>query len=664
MRAAWWVLSLMIVGAAHATDIERLKALPLEDLAALPVSIASRAARPLRDTAAAVYVLTREDIQRSPADSLPGLLREVPGLNVARIDANTWAVSIRGFNGRYANKLLVLIDGRSIYTSLFSGVSWGLQDLPMEEIERIEVIRGPGASVWGANALNGVINIITRASEDTPGSLVGLTVGDGGSYRFVGRHGGELGERVDYRLWGQQRWRRDGHFENGERAYDHALDQRLGLRIDGLAGDDDDFLISAGLYRDQTAVTANRIDLRGGQTRPERSNNQSHGGFLLARLHHARTDGGWSAQFYYDHNYYDATRERERVIDIEFQDERPFEDRHRLTWGLGFRWLEDEVIGLPGFVRVTPMRHSRRLYSLFAEDEILLDPDWTLNLSTRAEYSSVSGASLQPAARLLWQPRAEFTLWASLASASRIPAVAEGGIFAPVFGTPPSAASGDLAVIGAFTGNPDFDAERMTSFELGCRREWSRHLSLDIAAFHAVYHGLRSIEPGAPDFTRLPGAILVPLNVDDRLDAWSRGIEVSADWRFSTQGRLRVNGTLLDLNRRPRADSRDIVARPGQNNSPSTQFNLMLSTRPAPDWWFDARLRHVGALPADTERIDAYWALDLQLLWKPVSNLSLALKARNLFGGGGIEFRDELNQRTSSTREGPTYAVNLTWTFE
>ena len=661
-RVAPLLLSLALARGAPAVDIDRLKALTLEDLANVPVSIASRVARPVRDTAAAVYVITREDIRRSPAESLPDLLREVPGLDVGRIDANTWAVGIRGFNGRYANKLLVLVDGRSVYASLFSGVLWGLQDLLLEDIERIEVIRGPGASVWGANAVNGVINIITRSSEDTHGNLVTLTAGEKGRYRIGARHGGALGDRADYRFWVQQHHRRDGTFENGDEAYDHALDQRLGFRIDGLAGDDDSYSLIGGVHRAQSAVTVNFIDASTGLTVPQKSNSQSRGGYLIGRWRHARDEGGWSLQLYYDHQWYDATNERERAFDIEFQDERLIGGDHQLTWGLGYRWLEDDVGGQPGFLEVHPPRNRRALYSLFAEDEIQLADHWRLNLSARAEYSTVSDADLQASARLLWKPRQDVTWWGALSRASRIPAVAERGVFAPVIGRPGSARSNGLPVVSAFIGNPDFDAENMTSLELGYRHEWSRALSLDVSAFFYRYEGLRSIEPGTPEL--VGDHLLVPLLVDDRLDAWSRGLELSLDWRFSQTGRLRLNGSLLDLRRELDPESGDIVSRPGQNNAPEGQFNLLLSTRPATRWSFDARLRYVGGLPADTQRITDYWALDMQLRWDPAPGLSIALKARNLFDNGRIEFHDELNQRTTSTQEGASYSVNLEWSFD
>ncbi len=660
-----WIAGLLLVasGVSLAADVDTLKSLALEDLADMPVSIASRGTHTLRDTAAAVYVITHEDIARSPADSVAELLRGVPGLNVARIDANTWAVSIRGFNGRYANKLLVLVDGRSVYTPLFSGVYWDLQDMPVEDIDRIEVIRGPGASVWGANAVNGVINIITRASEDTQGDLVTVTGGVPWSSRIALRHGGSIDPGTDYRLWVRQRMHGNGGFDDGGKAHDNGRDLRAGFRVDGLTASGDSYSLSGGLYNKDAGVTANVIDVHSGDSLAVESINQSRGGYLLASWQRPREWGGESWKLYYDANEFDATGERLQALDIEFFADYAPSGMHGLNWGIGYRWVRDSVAGQPLFLEIKPADHDRHLYSLFLEDDIRFAKRWSLALSARAEYSNVSGIDLQPSARMLWKPREAISLWAAVSRATRRPAVAERHIFAPVFGIPPNPPTGPRPVIGAFVGSPDFASERVTSWELGYRDMVTPRLSIDIAIFYSRYRDLRSIEPGdfIPD--HLPDYLVLPLNVENRLDASSRGIEFSLDWRMSVDTRLLFNWSWLDLHRQPRPDSRDLFSRPGQNTSPAHQFSLALSTRPAPDWLLDTRLRYVGALPADAQPVSDHWSLDIRFAWKPTAGFSLALSARNLFDAGHMEFYDELNRRTSSTRVDPTYALKMVWKF-
>ena len=664
MRRVLWIAVLCLASRVlPAVDVDALKSLALEDLADIQVSIASRGSHALKDTAAAVYVITHEDIVRSPADSVAELLRDVPGLNVARIDANTWAVSIRGFNGRYANKLLVLVDGRSVYTPLFSGVYWILQDMLVEDIDRIEVIRGPGASVWGANAVNGVINIITRSSEDTRGSLVSVTGGDPQTQRIGLRHGGAIDSDTDYRLWVQRRAHRNGHFDTGREANDGGRDDRLGFRVDGLTDKGDSYNVSGGLYRNEAGVTANVIDMRSGFSVPVDRVNQSHGGHLSASWQRMRERGGDELKLYYDWNWYDATRERFRVLDIEYLAEYPLGETQAFNWGLGYRWVSDSVAGQPLFLEITPADHDRHLYSLFAEDQIQLAERWSLALSARLEYSNVSGVDLQPSARLLWKPRDDVSLWAAVSRATRTPAVAERHIFAPVLGTPADPPERPLPVVGAFVGNPAYRSEQVTTWEMGYRAMPTPQVSIDLAIFYSRYRDLRSVEPGALVVNPLSGYVLLPLNVENRLDAASRGLELSLDWRMSAATRLRFNWSWLDLDRQPRADSQDPVSRPGQNTSPEHQLGLALSTRPAAGWLLDLRLRYTGGLPADTQPVADYWALDMQLAWEPAPGFRLALSARNLFDAGHMEFYDELNQRTASTRVDPAYMLKMVWEF-
>ncbi|MGR9051993.1 MAG: TonB-dependent receptor plug domain-containing protein, partial [Gammaproteobacteria bacterium] len=370
------MLALLCPGLEAAAD-DDLMNLSIEQLMSRKVVTASKTEQNFSDTASAVYVIHQNDIRRSGATAIPDVLRLVPGLQVARIDANKWAVSARGFNGRFANKLLVLVDGRTVYTPTFSGVYWEIQDLVPEDIDRIEVIRGPGASVWGANAVNGIINIITKHASDTEGKLVSLTAGN--EYQNASlRYGGKLDEQAQYRVYAKY-FRYDGFDDAaGNDAGDEWFLTRGGFRMDWTPSAEHNFMLEGEIYKgdiDQNFFVPSISTASGGARVLE--NGDAHGGSLLARWKYSHSLASrMTTQLYYEHFRRNDTFQNEdlNTLDLSFQHETAPAKSHELTWGLGYR-LHVQNIENAALVGVSPTNRNLHLASAFLQDQIGLFDD-------------------------------------------------------------------------------------------------------------------------------------------------------------------------------------------------------------------------------------------------------------------------------------------------
>ena len=395
------------------------------------VSTVSRTESTVGRSAAAVFVVTNEMIRRSGARTIPDALRLVPGVQVARIDANKWAVTIRGFNGRYANKLLVQIDGRSVYTPLFAGVYWDVQDVVLEDVDRIEVIRGPGAAVWGANAVNGVVNIITKSARDTQGTFV--EAGSGTEERSFStvRTGGKLGQNAYYRIYGKWFERDRAGLPTGI-ADDEWRQGRTGFRIDWEPNGCDKLTFQGDAYGG-TSGTANRIpdslppDFQSTITDDSRV---SGGNALLrwSRTIDAETD--WSLQFYYDRTSRKAVttgfQEDRDTIDLDFQHRFPLAPEHSLIWGFGYRNSKDSIRSSPFYLQFYPSDRADDLFSYFVQDEITLREDLLyLTVGSKFEHNDYTAFEYQPTGRLLWTPDPRHSIWAAISRAVRTPSRAE-----------------------------------------------------------------------------------------------------------------------------------------------------------------------------------------------------------------------------------------------
>ncbi|MBQ0720773.1 MAG: TonB-dependent receptor [Gammaproteobacteria bacterium] len=631
------ISSLAVVATANsasANTLEQLKGFSLSQLADLEVSIAGKAPQKTREVAAAISVLTQEDIRRSGASTIPDLLRLVPGLQVARIDAHNWVVSSRGFGDRVTNKLLVMIDGRSIYSHVFSGVFWDQHDVVLEDIERIEVIRGPGASVWGANAVNGVINIITRSALDTQGTTaVTATAGNEGGYTSL-RTSGALGEDGAYRAYGKYRNQDDAVFADGSRAADGWDDWRTGFRMDWRGDNDTHVTLQGDLHRGDFSERIRVLDFAPPFSVPRNDNIDAWGHNLLARWSTTLSDGGHSElQAYYDKQQRDqwTLEESTSTYDINYNYRFPHLGTHRLITGAGYRYIDNS---LPtgdlsiGQVRIfTPEHRDDELFSFFVQDEVeLLSDTLWLTLGVKLEENDYSGFEYQPNLRLRWAFNEGHMLWAAVSRAVRTPSRAEHDGFMALdiinTGPPP------VALV--LTGNTDLDSEELIAWELGYRFTGSDTFSVDLNLFFNDYDDLRSAEslgivPAPPVAPPALGLLIATTN---GLYAESYGLETSLSWQPSDQWQVNLSYTYLDIQMHKRSFSSDFFANSSEGLSPENQLTIGSYYKLKNNLQLNLTGRYVDELP--TNNTDAYFALDANLQWQFKPGLSLSLIGRNL----------------------------------
>ena len=659
-----------------------LTALSLEDLMNIEVTLASRKEEKLFEIAAAVFVLTREDIRRSGATSIPQVLRLVPGMQVGQIDASKWAISARGFAARFANKMLVLVDGRHIYSSLFGGVFWEMQDVLLEDIERIEVIRGPGAALWGANSVNGIINIITAPARDTEGKLI--QAGFGTEERGFGalRYGDRLGEHAFYRIYAKSSTRGAFVDASGAGTADAWDLQQGGFRADWTPSERDVLSLQGDLFAGDAGQTFRFPTLEAPFVDSFDQDTRLTGGNVLA---HWQRDFSPSSdlrlQFFYDRNRRDDGEfEMETdVFDIDLQHRFVPGRWQDIVWGLGYRRYDDETVGSPK-VSYEPPARSTDLYSAFIHDEIVLVADHLrLALGSKFEHNSYTGFEYQPSARLLWTPDARQTLWTAISRAVRTPARNDDNVRI-AFRTLPAlsdALPDSPPLLLLLHGDPSFESEELLSFELGYRLHANRALFFDLAAFYNSYSGLRAarignLESNTSEATPYLTIVLTDANL---MDGTSHGGELVAEWRFPRdRGRLRAAYSYLKV---------DLEVGPGvalespnaENVAPQHQFYLWPSLDLRPDLQLDAVGRYVSRAIARApssfpnaadylpdRNIDAYFELDLRLAWRASRRLEFALVGRNLLAGHHPEFTgffvDTLPTETQRGIHGTT-----TWNF-
>ena len=644
--AATCALGLTSATQAGAPSDEVLN-LSLEDLLKTEVTTASRKSQALQATAAAVFVITREDIERSGVLSLPDALQMAPGVHVARIANNHWAVSVRGFNGRFANKLLVLVDGRSVYSPLFSGVLWELEDMLLEDIDRIEVIRGPGASMWGANAVNGVINIITRKARDTQGNLV--VSGGGDNERLFGgfRHGGRVGTGY-YRVWGKVDRRDVSPGVSGEPGNDDLRSRHVGFRGDWSQSAGDRLMVTGEVFNTPGGDRWDIPDINApaGFRRTD-VHQVGKGGHLLGRRDWILADASEAALQSYiaitDLQLGSIVHERRTTFDIDFQHRKRLWRTHDVMWGLGYRTSRDDI-DTQGMIHIDPDKGKVTLFSAFVHDEITLAPDaLTLILGTRIEHNSYTGWEPQPNLRLLWTPSSHQTAWGALSRAARTPSRAEinGQVDLRVMPAMPPL---QPAVLVRNVPDGNLESETVTALELGYRHQFDTRFSLDLTGFHHRYRDLRTGSTGPQRFVPgLPPYVVQEVTPDNGGAGHTYGAELALDAHASSSWRLQASYTFLQA--RVRAKSADplqtAAARELQSSSPQHQLSLRsllsLPGRQQLDLW----VRVVSALdyPGDPQRhIPSYTTADLRYAWRPSTQLELSLVGTNLLDSDHPEF--------------------------
>lgn len=654
-RNRYALAALLLAASGGASALEDATELSLEDLLKAEVVTVARKSQTLQSSAAAVFIINRDDIERSGATSIPEALRLAPGVQVARISNNRWAVSVRGFNGRFSNKLLVLMDGRSIYSQLFSGVIWEAEDTLLEDIDRIEVIRGPGAAMWGANAMNGVINIITRKARDTQGGLVTAGGGDkeGG---FAGVRYGGAAESGHFRLWGKAFSRDESVNLAGQEGSDDWRSARIGFRGDWTLSADRRFTLSGGAHQGKSGERWDKPDraLISVSTRITQTNEGAH---LLGRHEWTHGDGSESAlQAYAEASEIDVRtqlRERRQTFDLDFQHRATMARVHDLMWGVGYRYSSDEIDTRDLF-RIDPERRDFRLLSAFFHDDITLIPETVrLMLGTRLEDNNITGFAPQPNVRLLWTPDANRTLWASAARAVRTPSRTERDLRADLSVIPPFDQTNPTPLPAVLRYTPRAEDalknEKVTSYELGYRQQLGSRVSIDVAFFQADYDDLRSAYQGAVDPSNVAAGYLVQtISPDNNLKARSDGLELVLDYHATQWWRLQPSYTYLHIKGMPGAG--DPISRNYAtflvNSAPRHQWSLRSSVNLPNRQLFDLWYRHTSGRDVASVNggsVPAYSTLDFRYAWRFKPGWELSLVGQNLLENRHVEFwQDQL----------------------
>lgn len=637
-----------------------LTELSLEELMNIEITSVSKKPQKLSNAAAAIFVITQEAIRRSGVTSIPEALRMVPGLQVARMDANKWAITSRGFSGRLANKLLVLIDGRSVYTPLYSGVFWEAQDVLLEDVDRIEVIRGPGATLWGANAVNGVINIMTKQAKETQGGLA--VTGTGTEERGFGsvRYGAKLADDTYYRAYAKYFNRDSGVDASGE---DMADDWRVvsgGFRIGWKASDNNSLTLQGDIYDGQVGGTYNLASLLAPFYQTFDDDTDISGANILARWSHDFSQSSdMVLQLYYDRTKHNEAlvREDRSTFDTDFQHRFALGSQQEIMWGLGYRLTYDDIDNTFS-TSFEPHSRDDHLFSAFVQDNITLVKNRLgLILGSKFEHNDYTGLEIQPNGRLLWTPDERYSVWASVSRAVRTPSrIEDDGRFNSQV-IPPGIPDNPtpMPALVALVGDRDFGSEELIAYELGYRVQATDRLYVDIAAFYNVYDNLRTFEPGTPflEISPAPMHLVQPLVADNEMDGETYGVEVMADFRASDWCRLQAAYTYLQMHLRPDSEG-------SEGLSPHHQLSLRSSMDLPKELELDMWVRYVDDLPG--QNVGSYVTLNLHLGWKPHKNLELSIVGQNLLDNRHPEFMPE-GEVTLPSEVEPSVYGKVIWRF-
>jgi len=605
----------------------------------MKVSSVSKSSQSLSNSAAAVFVIDNEAIKRSGATSVPEALRMAPGIDVARINNSKWAVTARGFNGRFANKLLVLIDGRSVYTPDFSGVYWDTQDIMMEDVERIEVIRGPGATLWGANAVNGVINIITKHSEDTQGGL--LSAGGGTQETGFGalRYGTKLAKDTYARVYGKGFSRDAFATQKPANGNGDWSQYQGGIRVDSNLSVQDSLMAQANAYQGQPNQN---LQTFASPTPVNDQINTSGWNFTSRYNHNISSTADYSLQFYYDHYQRDeyAINNRRDTLDLDFQNNFAYGDYQNFIWGLGYRYSTDLLRNQPTAL-FTPNARNNQLFSAFVQDEIrLLDDALLLTLGSKFEHNDFTGFQIQPSISAIWTPVAGHKIWGSISRAVRTPSRAEHNSKILVQQYP--ALTGDnsynIPINLYLQGNSAYRAEHELSYQLGYRFMFSNNTSWDITAFYNDYDSLRIGALTIPEFTN--GAIEVSEVFNNRSRGHTLGFETSGVWLIAFWWRWDLSYSYLH--------TRLINDFRFQNAiSPSHTASLRAAINPmdkvSVDFWLRSSTQALAINPYSSheQKVGGYISLDARIAWQLLKQVEISITGQNLLQNQHLEYYDE-----------------------
>jgi iron complex outermembrane receptor protein len=623
---------------------DSLKHLSLAQLGSVEVTTASKEPEEVWKTPAAVYVLTQEDIRRSGATSIPEALRLVPGVEVAQADSDHWSVSIRGFGSVLNSKLLVLIDGRSVYTPLFSGVYWQVQATPLEDIERIEVIRGPGGTIWGANAVNGIINIITKSAKNTHGSMLAMGGGnvDQGTGAF--RYGGENSHGFNYRIYGMG-FTRGPQFHSDGRNFDDWRMGQAGFRTDWDRSTRDTFTVQGDIYREIAGETTQYALYSPPSQVTVDANGEFTGGNVLGRWKSVLNEkSDFQVQAYVDRtNHFEPEfGETRDTFDVDFLHHLTLPGQENFLWGLGARVSPANAVQRVPTLDFLPHHLTDQVYSGFVQDEIpVFRNQLFLTVGSKFEHNNYTGFEVQPSVRLLWNRTARQSFWTSVTRAVRTPSRLDEDIQINFFAT-----TTPLPVYFRASGNRQFRSEELIAYEAGYRTLVSSRFYFDVAMFYNEYDDLYSFQVGSFFLEPSPAPVhaILPLRTSNGIRGATKGFEVTPDWKPVNGWELKASYSYLSMELENKPGSNDPSSIPKyEGSTPRHQVVIQSFVNLPKKLEFDQTYRYVSALPA--QLVGSYQTADTRLGWHVTRQLELSVGGQNLlqphydaFGGdaGGL----------------------------
>lgn len=606
----------------------KLNTLSVDTLNDLQVTSVSRKLESAFKAPAAIYVISKEEIERSGATSIAEALRLAPGIQVANTDSNKWSISSRGFAAQFANKLLVQIDGRSVYTPLFSGVYWDIQDTILSDIKRIEVIRGPGATLWGANAVNGVINIITEETFNTQGTLITGLSGNQETGTISARHGGKINDNTFYKTFIKYSNHDNSKLTNNQDRNDNWYMRRTGFRIDGTELNETRYTLQGEIFdgnKNRNLVLPNSD---GSFFRAVDTVSISGGNILGRWNYDFENNKEGNLQIYYDYSSrdYSLFKQDLHVFDLDWQSTLKYRKNHDIIWGAAYRRVMDSLEGST-YLDYSPGSRTSNLYSFFLQDKIAIIPnELFFTVGSKLEHNNFTGIEVQPSVRLAWSPNNRHSLWSAISRAVRTPSRSEDDIKLIPSAFPPALIQQE--------GRRTFDSERLTAYEVGYRYRPSNKLNFESNLFFNDYSELRSAEIGSAKLSN--GLLVVPVTPGNNGFGEAYGFELNATWKVNPIWTLSSYYTYLKMTLHKKDGSTDTEFAKTEGLSPQNQFHIRSHLDLPHNFELDNHLYFVDNLPGGD--IDSYIRFDTRLAYHPTDNVELSIVGQNLFDDWHQEF--------------------------
>ena len=643
------------------SDSVELKKLSLEELSQIEVTSPAKEPQQAMRVPMAIYVITGEEIRRSGATNIPTALRLAPGVEVARIDGNKWSIGIRGFGSRLSRSVLVLIDGRTVYTTFFAGTYWEVQDTVMDDIDRIEVIRGPGGTIWGPNAVNGVINVITKSTKDTHGSLTSIGGGNEEQGFFNFRYGGGNGKNLDYRIYGKG-YTRSPEMHSDHQNFDDWRSAQTGFRVDWSRREHETITVEGDLYREEAGERVTATSYTPPFSRDIDANAHLSGGNLLARWKRDLSPGSdIQVQAYYDRtnraepNFFE-TRD---TFDVDLLHRIHLSERQQILWGLGARFSLGDAPAVVSGLTFDPQQRTDRLFTGFLQDEIsLVAHRLSLTLGTKLLDTNFTGVELEPSARLTWTPTERQTVWAAFTHSVRTPSRAEEDFNLSGFITTTAAG---VPFFARFIDNKAFAPEQLNGYELGYRRLIGGNLYVDLSTFFNHYHDLFSEDITGPTFfetSPAPAHFLLPAQFRNDLLGATTGMEIAPEWRPTTFWRLRGSYSFLHMDLKKAPGTLELgTSATLEGSSPQHQGLVESSWELSKRLELDLTYRYVSSLPSLS--VPSYSTGDARLAWRVTPRFEISFVGRDLLQPWHFEYPEGAGPPVGIKRSA---YVKFTWT--